>query len=98
MGAMTASTEPAGLPPGPLTGADLAGMPDVGHRYELLDGVLVVTPAPGRSHQIAAFELDGDGTYQRVAEATGEELLVVARPFPFEVRPADLLRRACPSG
>jgi len=197
MGAMTASTEPAGLPPGPLTVADLEGMPDDGHRYEVLDGVLVVTPAPRPVHQrgafrlamaldaaapddvevlpaplavrpqgglplhaqvtelqpdvvaarvadytdrdlptapllavevlspstrlfdltlkkaafermgapsywlldpatetLTAFELDGDGTYQLVAKATGEELFVVAHPFPFEVRPAGLLRRA----
>ena len=30
----------------PLTRADLEAMPDDGHRYELLDGSLVVTPAP----------------------------------------------------
>lgn len=35
----------------PLTVADLAAVPDEGHRYELLDGSLVVTPAPGHSHQ-----------------------------------------------
>jgi hypothetical protein len=29
-----------------LTRADLADMPDDGHRYELVDGVLVVSPAP----------------------------------------------------
>jgi Uma2 family endonuclease len=196
MGAMTASTEPAGLPPGPLTVADLEGLPDDGHRYELLDGVLVVSPAPRPLHQrgvgrlyialdaaapddvevlpaplavrpqghlplhvqitelqpdivaarvadysdrdlptapllavevlspstrlfdlnlkkaafermgapsywlldpatetLTAFELDADGGYQLAAKATGEETFVVARPFRFEVRPADLLRR-----
>ncbi len=41
-----------GLPWGaPLTEDDLASMPDDGHRYELLDGVLLVTPAPSVLHQ-----------------------------------------------
>lgn len=35
----------------PYTRADLDAMPDDGHRYELIDGVLVVTPAPSRGHQ-----------------------------------------------
>ena len=35
----------------PLTEDDLGAMPDDGHRYELLDGVLLVTPAPRLDHQ-----------------------------------------------
>jgi Uma2 family endonuclease len=35
----------------PYTVDDLALLPDDGHRYELLDGVLIVSPAPGRRHQ-----------------------------------------------
>lgn len=42
---------------GPYTRADLAVMPDDGHRYELIDGVLLVTPAPGARHQTAVLEL-----------------------------------------
>lgn len=34
-----------------LTEDDLAAMPDDGHRYELLDGTLLVTPAPNVNHQ-----------------------------------------------
>jgi Uma2 family endonuclease len=34
-----------------LTEDDLAAMPDDGHRYELLDGTLLVTPAPNVDHQ-----------------------------------------------
>lgn len=39
------------LTPGPLTRADLDAMPDDGRRHELLDGVLIVTPAPAPKHQ-----------------------------------------------
>lgn len=35
----------------PLTRSDLDGMPDDGHRYELLDGVLIVSPSPRALHQ-----------------------------------------------
>jgi len=42
---------------GPFTRADLEHMPDDGRRYEIIDGVLIVSAAPGRMHQRAAFEL-----------------------------------------
>lgn len=35
----------------PLTRADLDALPDDGHRHELVDGALVVTPAPPCRHQ-----------------------------------------------
>ncbi len=35
----------------PLTRADLDTMPDDGHRYELVDGTLIVSPAPRVPHQ-----------------------------------------------
>jgi len=35
----------------PLVRADLDAMPDDGHRYELIDGVLIVSPAPVPLHQ-----------------------------------------------
>ncbi|MGH3464711.1 MAG: Uma2 family endonuclease [Kribbellaceae bacterium] len=41
----------------PLTRTDLESVPDDGHRYELIDGALVVTPAPPWRHQDVAFEL-----------------------------------------
>lgn len=56
MSVMTA----AQLPPDygrPYTVADLAGFPDDGRRYELLDGSLIVTPAPGWAHQEAVLSL-----------------------------------------
>jgi Uma2 family endonuclease len=42
---------------GPFTREDLERMPDSGHRYELIDGVLIVSPAPGRFHQRAVLRL-----------------------------------------
>ncbi|HWR46507.1 MAG TPA: Uma2 family endonuclease, partial [Pseudonocardiaceae bacterium] len=41
-------------PAGEFTVEDLERMPDDGRRYELLDGVLVVSPAPGVWHQEVA--------------------------------------------
>lgn len=80
MGSMTATTEPTGLPRRPLTVADLEGMPDDGHRYELLDGVLIVSPAPAMGHQLAV------GRLFALFEAVAPPGLAVL-PAPFAVRP-----------
>jgi Uma2 family endonuclease len=40
-----------------LTYADYAALPDDGHRYELHDGELSVTPAPGTWHQTVTLNL-----------------------------------------
>ena len=47
------------LPPHgrPLTRADLANLPDEGHRLELVDGVLIVSPSPSMPHQSVLLEL-----------------------------------------
>lgn len=54
----TVMAKVAGLPRDrALTRADLESMPDDGHRYELVDGTLVVTPAPRIAHQTLAANL-----------------------------------------
>lgn len=51
---MTVTTLPRSRP---LTWRDLEAIPDDGHRYELIDGALVVTPVPSIPHQAVAFAL-----------------------------------------
>lgn len=41
----------------PLRQADLEALPDDGHRYELIDGALIVTPAPSWRHQAVVLEV-----------------------------------------
>lgn len=64
----------------PLTIRDLAEMPDDGHRYELLDGVLIVTPAPSWPHQASQLDLA-----VRLQQACPAQLRVLTAPFA--VRP-----------
>ena len=59
-----------------FTRSDLDRMPDDGHRYELIDGCLVVTPAPKRSHQRAAF-----GVARLLHDACPSELEVLMAPL-----------------
>jgi hypothetical protein len=42
---------------GPWATADLAGLPDDGQRYEIIDGSLLVTPAPAPRHQLVTGRL-----------------------------------------
>lgn len=44
---------------GLFTRVELAEMPDDGRRYEIIDGVLIMSAAPGRMHQRAAGRLFG---------------------------------------
>jgi Uma2 family endonuclease len=60
----------------PLTRADLEQMPDDGHRYELLDGVLIVSPAPRPLHQRAVGRM-----FILLTEACPEGLEVFTAPL-----------------
>ena len=59
----------------PFTVAELDRMPDDGRRYELLDGVLVVSPRPTTIHQVVAGRL-----YGVLSGACPEDLCVVPEP------------------
>jgi Uma2 family endonuclease len=63
---------------GEFTVEDLQRMPDDGRRYELLDGVLLVSPAPGVWHQEAAGTL-----YRLLYQACPPEFHVVIAPFEW---------------
>lgn len=76
MSAMTTEA-PSFLPHGrELTRADLEALPDDGHRYELIDGVLVVTPAPRFRHQSTVSLL-----HIVLHEALPDGLVVLFAPF-----------------
>lgn len=60
---------------GPFTVAELDRMPNDGHRYELLDGVLVVSPRPTTVHQFVATRLAA-----ALDKACPDGLCVVAEP------------------
>src|ERR1700730_6853067 len=55
--------------------ADLDRMPDDGHRYELLDGALVVSSRPTNPHQEVAMELAG-----RLRSVCPRDLRVIPEP------------------
>lgn len=69
----TMTTLPFGRP---LTRADLEDLPDDGHRYELIDGVLIVSPGPQLPHQDMVGNL-----YLLLRAACPAHLKVVLAPF-----------------
>ncbi|WP_410658089.1 Uma2 family endonuclease [Amycolatopsis sp. lyj-112] len=64
----------------PLTVRDLEGLPEDGRRYELVDGTLIVSPAPGRRHQKIGLAL-----YGILEEACPPQFDVLAAPFAVHI-------------
>ena len=60
----------------PLTRADLEDTPDDGHRYELIDGVFIVSPSPALPHQDVV-----GSPYLLLRAACPPELKVILAPF-----------------
>jgi len=71
----------------PLTYDDLQGMPDDGHRYELVDGVLLVTPAPGTIHQTCVVSL-----VALLHAARDRDHSVLVAPYDYRVRSTTVLQ------
>ncbi|MFC7621025.1 Uma2 family endonuclease [Microlunatus sp. GCM10028923] len=85
---MTAPATPIGLPYGrALTRDDLAAMPDDGHRYELIDGTLIVTPAPNFGHQSTSGAL-----YLVLRMACPTEYQVLYAPFDVAISEKTVLQ------
>ena len=63
---------------GPLTFADLQQFPDDGLRYEIVDGVLLVTPAPNTAHQTCVANL-----IVILTAAVPPDLQVLPAPFDW---------------
>jgi hypothetical protein len=75
----------------PFTVAELDRMPSDGHRYELVDGVLVVSPRPTTVHQAVAGRLYGvlrsdQGTAPLIRSPDGGGLFPLVVGFGRESR------------
>jgi Uma2 family endonuclease len=84
---------PADWVPGPGQGQwtydDYAALPDDGKRYEVVSGVLYMTPSPSGAHQDAVFEI---ASYLRThIKLTGLGLVRVA-PFDVVLSPKDVVQ------
>jgi Uma2 family endonuclease len=70
----------------PLTYDDLQQLPDDGHRYELVDGTLIVTPAPKVPHQLVVGNL-----HLALRAACPPDLVVLLAPTDVVLSPTTVL-------
>ncbi|MDQ3640150.1 MAG: Uma2 family endonuclease [Actinomycetota bacterium] len=75
---------PAGVP---LTYEDLQSFPDDGRRYEIIDGTLIVTPAPAGPHQVVVGAL-----YRVLFAGRRPGTSVLAAPMDFVPNPTTVLQ------
>jgi Uma2 family endonuclease len=71
--------------PGPWTEEEFLALPAQGQRHELLDGSLLVTPAPGSDHQRAARRL------ANLLEAAAPDGWTVVEAVNVRVAPSRIL-------
>ncbi|MDQ4070371.1 MAG: Uma2 family endonuclease [Actinomycetota bacterium] len=71
----------------PLTVEDVWAIPSDGRRHELIEGALIVTPAPGAAHQTCLLELA-----VLLRAATTPDHLVLMAPFDWVAGPQTLLQ------
>ena len=71
----------------PLTRADLEAVPDDGHRYEIVDGALVVTPAPSPLHQLVSGRL-----FLSLTSACPPHLVVLYAPLDVAISDTTVLQ------
>jgi Uma2 family endonuclease len=67
-------------PTGLFTWADVRAMPDDGRRYEVIDGTLIVTPAPRLIHQRVSMQLS-----VLLHAACPGDLELIAAPFDYKI-------------
>lgn len=88
-----------------FTRDDLDAMPDDGHRYEIIDGTLIVTPAPSSRHQVIVLNL---GITLKAACTSDFQVLIapfdvalatdtVVQPDVLVARRSDLTERDLPA-
>jgi Uma2 family endonuclease len=83
----TASVGTHAVPRGrEFTRAERDALPDDGRRQELIDGCLIVTPAPSARHQVAGFELA-----VQLRQQIPDHLRILAAPLDVDLDDENVL-------
>ncbi|HEY3013637.1 MAG TPA: Uma2 family endonuclease [Nocardioides sp.] len=83
---MTLSRDDVVVRAGPFSRAERDALPDDGRRHELLDGVLLMTPAPSTRHQDIVARL-----FVALSAAAPRSAKVLIAPFDVALSPATVI-------